>query len=80
MDPLSVSASIVSLVALANDVSRMTLKILEMNKIAIEGNSAFIREVTRLMSVMDACTHCHCRCWISRNNALQFLISSNPKT
>ena len=60
MDPLPAAASIVGLVALANDVSRTALKIYEMNKIRKEGNSAFIRGVTCLMSVMDACTYCQC--------------------
>ena len=58
MDPLSMVASVIGLVAIGNDLSRLMLKFREMNNMREGGPSAIVREVTRLMSVMDACTHC----------------------
>ena len=85
MDPLSAAASITGSVALLIDLYQMSLKIYNntyeiytVNKIGKDGKSAFTREVPRLISVMDACTHCQCRCWTSRNDALHSLVASNP--
>ena len=65
---LAVAASMVGCIAFASDVSQMTTKVCATKRMGKDDKSAFIREVTRLMSVMDACTHCQSRCRSSTNS------------
>ena len=77
MDPITLVAlasSTIGIIALANDVVQMGREMCKMNETrkdtpirtmdhTVSDKSTFIRKVNRPESVMDACTHCHCRRW-----------------
>ena len=88
MNFVVLASSTISFIALANDVVQMGQEICKMYEtrkeipilvlgLPVPGKLTFIRKVNRPESVMDACTHCHCRRLTSRNNPPQSLVRPN---